>query len=128
MRGAGQKFRVGGGDPRVPLQPYLPGSVVGECSMRRVKIRSQVTKVHGTCTLVTIRRERPAIAKLCKTSAYSRLADAQQGMSQRVDGKGDTIGDTGLAHQLGDMGLDRAFFDSQGDCRSRDWIGRKPAS
>ena len=51
---APEKFRAGRGDPRVPLQPYLPGSVVGGCSMRPARESRKLRRYRGPCTLVTM--------------------------------------------------------------------------
>src|SRR5271165_1010765 len=43
------------------------------------------------------------------------LIHSQQRMGKSVNGQGDAIGDSGLAHQLRNMGLDRSFLDPQGE-------------
>jgi len=48
---SGEKTRAGLGDPRTLFQPYLPGSVVGEDSLRRELHIGKVTKVYLTIWL-----------------------------------------------------------------------------
>ena len=53
----------------------------------------------------------------CEIVGYCELlgvAHSQQRVGEGVYGKGDTVGDAGLAHQLCDVRLDRALLDAQG--------------
>ena len=40
-----KKIGAGNGDPNLRFQPRLPGSVVGEASMRQVEKRDKITEV-----------------------------------------------------------------------------------
>jgi len=42
-----KKFGVGNGDPSLRSQPRLPGSVVGEASMRQGRESGKITQVTG---------------------------------------------------------------------------------
>ena len=49
-----KKRRVGRGDPRNLIQPFLPGSVVGEASMQPLPGLRKLRKyMYGNCTFVT---------------------------------------------------------------------------
>ena len=43
--GTGKKCEVGNGDPNLRSQPRLPGSVVGETSMRQDREADKITRV-----------------------------------------------------------------------------------
>jgi hypothetical protein len=110
---AGKEFRVGEGDPQVPLQPYLPGSVVGECSMRRGEWRCKLPKYMALYFSNQLEKELGPIWENLQAGRLFRLAHPEQRMRQGMHRQGDAVGNAGFAHQFGNVGLDGASFDAQ---------------
>src|SRR5579863_1271089 len=101
-------------DPNRHSQPRLPGSVVGEASMRQLFAAHKITKV-SSCELPAMSSERTLslYSSLVAHSSLLELFRRHQRMRNGVHRQRNAILNSDLAHQLGDVRLHRALFDSQ---------------